>query len=173
MAGYAYKGAQAPAAILPVEQARRRNAELRRELAVLTAEAARLQPQVEAMRAEVTAARRKLSRQIRDLEAARIQTRNIAALATEPATPTLAEPVYGGPEGLKAAADEIEAYEGAKLGTVPRRGPRHGTGRMYSLGCRCEDCRGWRKKRSDAERATQQRRREEYRALKAAAGEAA
>lgn len=166
--GYQYRGKQAPA-VMPIEQARRINAELRRELAALTAENADLEPKVDAMRRGVTAARKKLARQIRDIEVARIQTRNIAALA---ATPTAPESVYGGREGLQAAADEIEAHEaaeGAKLGTVRRRGPRHGTGRKYSLGCRCEECQAWRKRKSAAERATQNRRRDEYRALKAAA----
>lgn len=173
--GYTYKGDQSRP-IETVEQARRRNAELRRELTGLMAEQADLAPKVEAMRQEVTAARKKLSRQIRDLDAARAQSARIAGLATEPATPTLSEPVYGGREGLQAAADEIEAHEskpGAKLGTVRRRGPRHGTARMYGTGCRCEACLGWRDKRTAQEVARQQRRREEYLALKAAAEVAA
>lgn len=139
--------------VLTVEQARRRNAELRLELAGLMAEQADLAPKVEAMRAEVTAARKKLSRQIRDLDAVRAQTASIASAAEqESALPT---PLYGGREGLQAAADEIEAYEsapGAKLSTVRRRrGPSHGTGKRYEAGCRCGDCLAWRERKSARE----------------------
>jgi hypothetical protein len=171
--GYQYKGDQSRP-METIEQARRRNAELRRELAALMFEQADLAPKVEAMRAEVSAARKKLSRQIRDLDAVRAQSARIAAARDE--EPTLTDSVYGGREGLLAAADEIEAYEakpGAKLGTVRRRGPRHGTGRMYSTGCQCGECLGWRKKRTDQEVARQRRRREEFQALKAAAEVAA
>lgn len=170
--GYTHgKTAQPATTMLTVDQARRLNAELRRELAALMTEQAELAPKVEAMRKEVTAASKKLTRQVRDLETIRSQTARLAAQAEQQRS--LPAPVYGGEEGLLAATEEIEAYEGDKLGTVKRREPRHGTGRMYSTGCRCEDCLGWRKKRSDAERATQQRRREELQALRVQAGVAA
>lgn len=146
------KSEQPSTTVLTVEQARRRNAELRRELAGLMAEQADLAGKVEAMRAEVTAARKKLSRQIRDVDTARAQAARIGTVVERAST--LPEPVYGGREGLQAAADEIEAYDskpGAKLGTVRRSTPRHGTGRVYGTGCRCGDCLGWRDRKSARE----------------------
>jgi chromosome segregation ATPase len=146
------KSEQPSTTVLNVEQARRRNAELRLELAGLMAEQSDLAAKVEAMRAEVTAARKKLSRQIRDVDAVRAQAARIASIVEREST--LPAPVYGGREGLQAAADEIEAYEskpGAKLGTVRRSNPRHGTGRKYGTGCRCGDCLGWRDRKSARE----------------------
>jgi hypothetical protein len=59
----------------------------------------------------------------------------------------LPEPKYGGREGLQAATDEMLAHEtrGLKLAKPPRpiKGPSHGTGRRYELGCRCEECEKW------------------------------
>lgn len=169
MSGYQHGMTVRPSAtVLTVEEARRRNAALRLELAALTAEHNHLAPKVEAMRADVTAARKKLSRQIRDLETARTQTANIAAHAQHAANTT---PLYGGPEGLQAAAGEIEAYEskpGAKLGTV-RRGPSHGTSRRYATGCRCDACLAWRERKTAQAVEQNRRRREEFQALKNAA----
>ena len=163
--------AQPGTSVLTVERARLVNAELRRELATLTGENTVLAPKVDAMRKEVTAARKKLARQIRDLEAIRIQTANIAAHAQH-LTNTGTEPVYGGPEGLRAAADEMKAYEdGAlNLSTVPRgrKGPRHGTGRRYALGCRCDSCLEWRGRKTAQEVARNKARRAEFQAMQEA-----
>lgn len=145
--------------VLSVEQARRRNAELRREIAALDKENADLEAQTATMRLKVTAARRNLNSKIRALDAARLQASRLSQMTVQPST--LPEPKYGGREGLQAAADEIEAYEAkGKLGTVPRSGPRHGTGRKYGQGCRCEECLAWRVRRTKAQRATNERRRE-------------
>ena len=147
---------------LSVERARRRNAELRLELAALTAENTRLAPKVETMRRDVTAARKKLARQIRDLDVIRTQISNIAALAEHVVS---GGPVYGGPDGLQAAADEIKAHDEAGLnltkGAGPRKGPSHGTGRRYALGCRCLECKAWRKRKSARERTHVKRRLEQ------------
>lgn len=155
---------QPSSTVLTIEQARRRNAGLRIELESLMREAAELEVSTGLMREAVSAARKKLTRQIRDLDAVRAQSDRIATDTGR--TTTLPASQFGGREGLQAAADEIEAYEGAKLGTVKRNGPRHGTGRKYATGCRCEDCLGWRKKRSAAEQATQARRRAELKELR-------
>jgi hypothetical protein len=170
----AYTRGQSPqpsTTVLTVEQARHRNAELRIELVGLTREGADLEASTGLMREAVTAARKKLTRQIRDLDAIRAQSDRIAADTKH--EPVLPAPQYGGREGLEAAAAEIEAYEGDKLGTVRRKGPRHGTSRKYKLGCRCDYCLGWRAKRSAVEVARQQRIRDEHQALKAAAAVAA
>jgi len=160
----AYKRSVQP--VLPVEQARRRNAELRRELAELMAENTHLEPKVEAMRRDVTAARKKLSRQIRDLDAIRSQAASIAALAELEAA---AAPRFGGPDGLQAAAHEIKAHEDKPLPPItPRRlggrGGSHGTRRKYEEGCDCDDCLGWR-----TSKTKQQRELRQARAAKAAA----
>lgn len=148
-----------PGPLLTVERARLRNAELRKELAFLTVENAKLEAQAETMRLKVTAARRNLTRKIRALDAARSQTEKIAKIKVQ--TSALPEPQYGGREGLQAAADEIEAYEAkGKLGTVTRQDPRHGSGRKYALGCQCDACLEWRQRRTEAQRATSNRRRE-------------
>jgi outer membrane murein-binding lipoprotein Lpp len=148
--------------VVPVEHARRLNAALRLELASLTSENAVLAPKVETMRRDVTAARKKLARQIRDLDAIRAQISNIAALAEHVVS---GGPVYGGPDGLQAAADEIKAHGEAGLnltkGAGPRKGPSHGTGRKYALGCRCVECRAWRKRKSARERTNVKRRLEQ------------
>jgi len=152
------KSAQLAATVLTVEQARRRNAELRLELGALTAENTKLQAQAVEMRKQVTTARKKLSRQIRDLEAIRLQAKNIAALAEHAGSP---EPVFGGREGLQAATEEIRAHEDRGTESRRWREPSHGTGRRYALGCRCDDCRGWRGRKSTQEREHVKRRREQ------------
>ena len=159
------KTTQPAGSLLSVEQARRKNAELRLELVALTAEKPQLESQVEAMRQEITTARRKLSRQIRDLEAIRTQIRNIAALA-EHASGT--EPVFGGREGLQAATAEIRAHEDQHAkpsrpatSTRRRKGRSHGTAGKYVEGCRCDECKGWRGRKSAQEREHVKRRREQ------------
>jgi len=141
-------GKSSPGAIIQtVEQARRRNAELRIELSTLLSESAQLENHTSTMRLQVTAARRKLTRQIRELDAARAQADQIAHATAQ--TSTLPEPIYGGREGLQAAADEMRDYEerGLKLSKAPRpriaKGPSHGTGRKYDQGCRCGECVTW------------------------------
>lgn len=148
--GYQRKESQ-PGPLQSVEQARRVNAELRRELERLAIENAQLTPHVETLRLQVTAARKKLTRQIRELEAARIQAERLANV-TEQAS-TLPEPIYGGRKGLEAAAAEIEAHEAkrTKTSTIHRpkkSGPvldnprrKHGTVGTYRAGCRCEPCK--------------------------------
>lgn len=120
---------------LAVEQARRLNAALRLELAALTTEHANLAPKVETMRKDVSAARKKLTRQIRDLNTVRGQMEQIATVA--PHVSTLPESVHGGHEGLQDAS----ASQG-------RKGPSHGTRTRYVAGCRCDACLGWRKRAS-------------------------
>lgn len=144
--------------VLTVEQARRRNAELRLALVAITAEKAQVEAKVEGMREELTVARRRLSRQIRDLDAIRTQTANIAALAEQAAT---TEPKHGGPDGLQAAADEIKAYEDKHLNlSKPTRrrgkGPSHGTRSKYDEGCDCDDCLGWRIRKTAQQREIRQ-----------------
>lgn len=149
--------AQPMVAVQSVEQARRRNAELRIELASLTAENTRLEAQVSTARLRVSEARRLLTRKIRDLDAARAQAERIGAV-TVPALPT---PKYGGREGLEAATAEMEAFESQGLKLSKRRerkGPSHGTGRRYHAGCRCGDCMGWRRRKSDQDLASHHRR---------------
>lgn len=150
--------AQPATAVLGIEQARRLNADLRLELATLTAENTQLEARVGAMRQDVTVARRKLSRQIRDLETIRTQARNIAAMAGHSSG---TEPVFGGPAGLLAAADELKAHGEAIASSTVRRGPSHGTAGKYVQGCRCDECRGWRGRKSAQERAHVKRRREQ------------
>lgn len=146
--------------VLSVEQARRRNSELRRELVVLNRDHAELEAQTKTMRLKITAARRELNRKIRTLDAVRAQVDRLSNVTPSPST--LPEPLYGGRAGLQAAADEIDAYDAksGKLGTAPKSGPSHGTGRKYGLGCRCDECLGWRNRRTKAQRATNERRRE-------------
>lgn len=146
--------------IMSVEQARRRNAELRIELARLEAEKSHLGKSVETMRLQVSAARRKLTRQTRELDAARIQAERLASVAAK--VTKLPEPVYGGRAGLLAATEEMEAYEFKKANIEARRriGPSHGTGKKYATGCRCEDCMGWRRKKTGQEKAAKQIRRD-------------
>lgn len=155
------KSTQTPAGVLTVEQARRRNAELRLELGALTAENTALEARVGVMRQEVSTARRKLSRQIRDLAAIRAQVSNIAALAQHAPGE---EPVFGGREGLEAATAEARAHDEETVNPSTRRrrkGPSHGTSGRYREGCRCEDCRGWRCRKSERERALVKLRREQ------------
>ena len=142
--GYQHgKSPQPGVMVLNVEQARRRNTELRLELARLAAENAQMEAGAVTMRLQVSAGRRKLSKQIRDLDAARVQAERIAQVAIQ--TSTLPEPVYGGREGLQAATDEIMAHEakGLKLAKAPRpaSGLSHGTNRKYNSGCRCDECK--------------------------------
>jgi chromosome segregation ATPase len=145
--------------LLTVEQARRRNTELRLELARLAAENAQLEPQIDTLRTEVSRARKLLTRKVRELEAARTQAEHLARVQVV----THAEPIHGGQAGLIAATEEIEAYA-IKLDKLGRRrrivGPSHGTRKRYGKGCRCDDCMDWRRKASDRERVNQQRRRE-------------
>jgi hypothetical protein len=145
--------------LLTVEQARRRNAEIRLELARLAAEHQQLEPQVNNLRAEVSKARKILTRKVRDLEASRIQAEHLARVSV-----AHGEPVHGGPEGLLAATAEMEAHE-YKFDVLGRRrrilGPSHGTRSKYAEGCRCDDCMDWRRRKSESERVAQQRRRSE------------
>jgi chromosome segregation ATPase len=131
---------------LPVEQARRRNAELRVELSRLTAENNALEAQVATARLRVSEARRLLTRKVRDLEAARAQVERLSAIRPASGLP---EPVFGGREGLLAAAEEILAHESrGSLAPRPLRGPSHGTERVYATGCRCGKCLAWRERRT-------------------------
>lgn len=143
--------------LLTVEQARRRNAEIRLELARLAAENAQLEPQVNNLRTEVSKARKLLTRKVRDLEAARIQAEHLARVGVAGS-----EPVHGGPAGLLAATQELKAHE-FKYDVLGRKrrilGPSHGTRNKYGEGCRCDDCIDWRRRKSESERYAQQRRR--------------
>lgn len=144
--------------LLTVEQARRRNTEIRLELARLAAENAHLAPQVDSIRAEVSKARKLLTRKVRELEAARIEAEHLARVQVA----NQSEPVHGGPNGLLAATEELQTHEFKydKLGRKRRiLGPSHGTRDKYDAGCRCEPCMDWRRKKSDRERISQQARR--------------
>ena len=146
------KTAQPAVTVLTVEQARRQNAELRRELAALTQENTSLQ-------AQITAARKKLSGMTRQLDVARAQAEWLGKVSVSPFAPV--ESVYGGREGLEAATAEMEAFEsrGLKLSKQrERKGPSHGTGRCYQAGCRCTACLGWRRRKSDQDLANYHRR---------------
>jgi hypothetical protein len=148
------------APVASVEQARRRNAEARLELARLEAEHKHLAPRIETMRLQVTAERRKLTRQIRELDAARAQTERIANAATTPPS-TLPEPIYGGRAGLEAATAEMEAHELKGLKLARKRAPRpisHGTRNKYLEGCRCDDCEAWNERRLQNDRERYRRR---------------
>jgi hypothetical protein len=154
-----YQRKEAPSGpLLTVEQARRRNAEMRLELARLAAENAKLEPQIDTLRVEVSRARKLLTRKVRELEAARTQAEHLARVQVV----TSAEPVHGGQAGLIAATEEIEAHE-FKLDKLGRKrrilGPSHGTRDKYDAGCRCDQCMDWRRKKSDRERVSQQVRR--------------
>ena len=134
-----------PAATMQtVEQARRRNAELRIELGALVSENAQLENRAVTMRLQVTTARRKLTRQIRELDTARTQAELLAYATVQ--TSTLPEPIYGGREGLQAATDEILAHDTRGLKLTKEKAPRvskglsHGTSRKYDQGCRCRAC---------------------------------
>lgn len=154
--GYQRKEAQS-GPLLTVEQARRRNAEIRLELARLAAENAKLEPQINTLRVEVSRARKLLTRKVRELEAARTQTEHLTRVQTV----TLSEPVHGGQAGLIAATEEIEAHtiKYDKLGRKRRIvGPSHGTRKRYAKGCRCDDCLNWRRKASELERVRLQER---------------
>lgn len=157
--GYQRGASPQPAATaLNVEQARRRNADLRLSLVAITAENVQIEAKVETMRRDVTAARKKLARQIRDLDVIRTQTANIAALAEQAAS---TEPKHGGPDGLQAAADEIKAHEEKHLNLAkPARrggkGPSHGTRSKYDEGCDCDACLGWRIRKTAQQRELRQ-----------------
>jgi hypothetical protein len=141
--------------LLTVEQARRRNAEIRLELARLAAEHQQLEPQVNNLRAEVSNARKLLTRKVRDLEASRIQAEHLARVSV-----AHGEPVHGGPAGLLAATQEIGAHQ-FKYDVLGRKrpivGPSHGTRNKYAEGCRCDDCMDWRRRKSESEKYAQQR----------------
>lgn len=130
--------------LLSAEQVRRRNAEMRIELVALMAEQAQLDAKTRTMRESLTDGYRKLSRQIKELDAVRAQADQIAAHAQHVAT--LPPPKYGGREGLQAATEEMLAHEsrGLKLAKAftPKitRGASHGTDRKYKDGCRCGEC---------------------------------
>lgn len=168
--GYVRGDSPQPAStVLTVEQARRRNAALRLELVAITAENVQLETKVETMRRDVSAARRKLSRQIRDLDTVRAQADQLAAAALHVSTSP--EPVHGGREGLQAATEEMAAHEDQqlKLSKAPRRRtitpPSHGTRRKYEEGCDCAKCLAWRDRKTELE----SRRRRSPREEKAAA----
>lgn len=154
-----YKRKEAAAGpLLTVERARRRNATMRLEMERLNAEHKFLEPRLEAVRAEVSKARKLLTRKVRELEAARIQIDQLATVKVAP----LPDPTYGGPEGLLAATEEMEAHE-FKLDRLGRRrritGPSHGTREKYYSPCRCDECINWRRRKSDRDNASQQKRR--------------
>jgi hypothetical protein len=149
--------------VLSVEHARRRNAEMRIELAALLTEQAQLEAKTRTMRDSLTAGYRKLSRQIRELDAVRAQADNIAAAAQH--VSTLPPPKYGGREGLQAATDEMRAHEDKQLklskAPRPRKAATHGTSRMYDEeGCRCDECKAWNTRKSAQGRTNRKRRRE-------------
>lgn len=138
---------------------RRRNAELRREMADLTIEHAHLEARTETMRLKVTTARKKLTRQIRELDAARIQTERLANATQHEST--MPGSVYGGRAGLEAAAAEMEAHELKGLKLSRKREPRpidHGTARKYGEGCRCDKCGEWWERRKKENRDNYRRR---------------
>lgn len=156
----AYQRKQAPAGpLMTVEQARRRNAQLRIELARLEQERQQLEPQLDTLRAEVSKARKLLTRRVRDLEATRIQAEHLARVSTTTGTP---EAIYGGIEGLLAATKEMEAHQ-FKLDKLGRKrltlGPSHGTRAKYNTGCQCDPCMDWRREESAREQAMQRERR--------------
>jgi hypothetical protein len=160
--GYQFKGSR-DSVVVNVEQARRRNAELRIELGALLTENTQIEARIKATRADLTAAYRKLSKQIRDMDAINAQAELVAA--SERFVSTLPEPKYGGREGLQAATDEMMAHEarGLKLAKAPRpiKGPSHGTGRRYDLGCRCEECETWKVEKNAKTHSNWKRRQQE------------
>lgn len=154
--GYQHGATQRP--VLTVEQfgeARRRHAEMKRELAFLEIENARLQEEIVVKRAEVSQARRVLSRKVRDLAVVRAQVEQLQAVYVS----ALPEPLYGGKEGLEAAAAEMAAHEAGTdaLGRRERKrsGNSHGTRKKYDEGCRCVECAAWRKRKSERGRVAQ------------------
>ena len=153
------KTAQPVVTVQSVEQARRRNAALRIELASLTVENMQLESRVGDLRGEVSKARKLLARKVRELKAAQAQ---VELLGTAPLAPSDSrESLYGGQAGLEAATAEMEAFEsrGLKLSKQrERKGPSHGTGRCYQAGCRCTACLGWRRRKSDQDLANYHRR---------------
>lgn len=156
----ATRQAEPEAKLLTIHQVRQRNAALALELQTLTAEQAELGNRTEAMRKEVTAARNRLTRQLREIDAVRIQSDQIAAAKRY--VSTLPPPVHGGREGLQAATDEMLTHESKhlNLAKAPRRpkGPSCGTQRKYEKGCRCDECKAWRKRRAAQARTNQKRR---------------
>jgi hypothetical protein len=154
--GYQH-GRTAPTVLTAVqfEEVRRRNVAMKRELAFLTIENTRLQEEIDARRADVSQARRVLSRKVRDLAVVRTQVEQLTAVFVS----SLPEPLYGGREGLEAAAAEIAEHEERKdaMGrrTRKRSGNSHGTRKKYDEGCRCITCMGWRKRKSERERVAQ------------------
>jgi len=158
--------------MLTIEQARRRNAELRIELQSLTAENAGLDQRVQAMRKDLEAAYIRLRRQIRDLDAVRAQQERIGQIT--PDVPELTPPLYGGREGLLAATEEITNHEYKEKFGKPRpasKGPIHGTARRYDLGCRCGDCKAWRKRKTAQYRTNRKLKREQANATGLSAAE--
>ena len=139
-----------------VEQARRRNAELRIELSALVNENAQIEVRIKTMRADLTMAYRKLARQIRDMDTVQAQAELMAA--SKRFASTLPPPIYGGREGLQTATEEMLAHEqrGLKLAKAPRpvKGPSCGTGRKYDQGCRCGECVAWKAAKDTRRQAT-------------------
>jgi chromosome segregation ATPase len=144
---------QQPGPLVSVEQVRRRNAELRLELVAVMAERTRIEDQIREARQQVTSARRRLRRWVSDLDELLIKSAEIKSTTFR----TLPEPVHGGPEGLKAAADEMAAHEEAVVILAPRRrslrGSSHGTRGKYEQGCECDECLAWRARKTDQDRA--------------------
>lgn len=168
---------QKPGPLVNIEQARRRNAELRIELvqlnqarqdleAKVAAELALLEEESAAATRELSAAHKKLTRQIRRRDTVRTQAALMSAGCKNPSD--LPEPMHGGREGLLAAADEMARY-GARKRNKPtpirsKRAPRttseaaHGTWTQYRKHeCRCDECKAW--KAADSARATARRKR--------------
>lgn len=158
--GYQHgRTAQPLAGLVTVEQARRRNAELRRELAELASENAALGQHVQLLRRQVSDGRKLLTRKIRDLAAIRSQVEQLESVKARRTEPS--EPVFGGPEGLQAATAEMDAHESKGLNLVTRRpskGPSHGTRRRYDTGCRCDPCLLWRERKSEQARSARRSR---------------
>lgn len=152
--------AEPEAKLLTIDQVRQRNAALALELQTLTAEKAELDNRGDAMRKEVTAARKRLTRQLREIDAVRVHSDQIAAAKRY--VSTLPPPIHGGREGLQAATDEMLTHESKhlKLAKAPRppKGPSCGTGRKYAKGCRCDDCKAWRKRKSARELTNKKKR---------------
>jgi len=159
----AYQHTPANGPLLTVEQARRRNAELMIELrsleaqqealtARVAAEKAKLEQDTEQARKELTQAYRRLRSKVRELDAVRASEENITKTAAY--VSELPPPLYGGRDGLEAAADEMAEYEARRNGRkAPPRGKRvkaelkpalHGTSTAYRRDkCRCAECKAW------------------------------
>jgi len=123
------------AAMLTIEQERRKNAEIALTLRQLAFERQNLEATAEKVKGTLTALRS-------TIDTSRDQTTLIAEYRER--LRELPPPVHGGRDGLLAAVKEIDAHDARVRPRKPTKGPSHGTWRRYyQLGCRCETCNAW------------------------------